>query len=323
MEYSSRTGEEDLSTLWLSSNPFCSCVSVRLDGARGLTPAIDLLFEVRVGQSVRVVPLLLSRADLEAGGGGRIDGGQLSERVDLLTEGHPRGLELRLTVTAHGRLWTQSHTRLFGHLALPAAKWADGTAPSACASEWVPISTGGDGREEITRRMSGEGQRSVLSPGERGGVTASRQSGPALLVRVQCFDRAELMDAAARDRLIGLYSGERESVTRVELDQMLLRLGEGMHVGDGELELGLDGSGGVASPWGRSPWGHKGGARTVDGKPVGCCKACVGRIFAGVGIYKPHDTLLEYLMFYHTLLWVCCRPPGEEHISIIHRFLFL
>ena len=80
--------------------------------------------------------------------------------------------------------------------------------------------------------------------------------------------------------------------------------------------------GGALSPWGRvrSGGGHE---KSKDGQPVGCCKACVGHLFAGVGIYKPHDTLPEYLMFYHTLLWVVCRPPGEEHISIVHRFLFL
>ena len=83
MMYSQRTGEEDLSTLWLSVNPFCSCVSVRLDGARGLPPAIDLICEVRVGQSVRLVPLLLSQADLEAGGGGRIE--RTSACVDAWT----------------------------------------------------------------------------------------------------------------------------------------------------------------------------------------------------------------------------------------------
>lgn len=97
-----------------------------------------------------------------------------------------------------------------------------------------------------------------------------------------------------------------------------LQLDDGQRTVDGELDdwsaVGVSSRDGAGRPRGG------GGDR---GRSVGCCKACLGHLFAGIGFYKPHDTLLEYLMFYHTLLWVVCRPPGEEHISIIHRFLFL
>lgn len=247
MQYYQRTGHEDLSTLWLSANTFFPCVSVRVDGARGLPAAIDLLCEVQAGPRVRRVPLLLSQADLEAGGGGRIDGGQLSERVDLLTDNHPEGLEIRLTVKAHGPVWTQRSVKLVGHLALPEDKWMDGTIASSCASEWVPIGPGGDGRDEITRRMSGEFSSQpdgrlhrVMSPGERGGSSGSsgkeRHRGPALLMRVQCFERADLSDADARARVFSIYSADGDHLTQAEFEGVLTRVRRDSH---GDLEFSL------------------------------------------------------------------------------------
>ena len=43
----------------------------------------------------------------------------------------------------------------------------------------------------------------------------------------------------------------------------------------------------------------------------GGCHACLGHLFASLGFYAPRTPLLSYLMYYHTLLWVVCRAPGE------------
>ena len=105
--YAGRTGDEDVATQWRTANCFEHCVSVRLDGARGLPKAFEMICEVQAGQRVRLMPLLLSHSDLEAGGGGRIDGGHVSERTDLLTDVQPTAVEVRLMVKAHGPMWTK------------------------------------------------------------------------------------------------------------------------------------------------------------------------------------------------------------------------
>ena len=52
-------------------------------------------------------------------------------------------------------------------------------------------------------------------------------------------------------------------------------------------------------------------------------RVCLGHLFASVGFYKPEASLFSYLMYYHTLMWVVCRAPGEEHIPIMHRLGFV
>ena len=289
LPYVKRTGSEDLS-VWRSANVFFPCVSVRLDGARGLPPALDLFCEVQAGPRVRLIPLLLSQADLEAGGGGRIDGGQLSERVDLLMDGlEPESVELRLMVKAQGPMWSQRSLKFVGHLSLRADDWTDPTIPSARPADWVPVCGIGDGREV------GQGEGGSFSP-----VPHTR--GPALLVRCQCFGRADLFEAETRARLFELYSANGQHLTAEEFDGLLLQVAHGHRSAEGAFDLTTLG-----------PVGAK----------VGCCRSCLGQAFAAMGYYKDEHTLLEYLMFYHTLLWVCCRPPGEEHILILHRFLFV
>ena len=55
----------------------------------------------------------------------------------------------------------------------------------------------------------------------------------------------------------------------------------------------------------------------------GVCRTCAGHMFAGLGFFRPEQSLITYLMYYHTLLWVVCRAPGEEHIPIVHRLSFV
>ena len=69
--YAGRSGYEDTATSWQSANIFEHCIAVRIDGARGLPESYEMICEVQAGPRVTSVPLLLSQADMEAGGGGR------------------------------------------------------------------------------------------------------------------------------------------------------------------------------------------------------------------------------------------------------------
>ena len=311
LPYAGMTGAEDLKTLWQTSNVFFYCLSVRLDGARGLPSSSEIFCEVQGGPRVRLMPLLLSQADLQAGGGGRVDGGRLSERLDILLDEMPEELEVRLVIKAHGPMWTQRTEKLSGQLAL-AERWSEPTTPIAVPSEWLPMT-----HPEATKmRARGSIGGSAGADGVRGGGIADRGSdadddeahvanGPALLVRVQCFERADLADASVRAKLFDLYSENGSSLTAAEFDALLLDVSSGRRLASGELDLAAV------------------GAAASRGRPRGVWRACLGHIFAAFGLYKPRVPLFSYLMYYHTLLWVVCRAPGEEHIPICHRLSFV
>lgn len=289
MAYVKRTGHEDDATQWKTASVFEHCVSVRIDGARGLPEAFEVVCEVQAGTRVRPVPLLLSQADLEAGGGGRIDGGQLSERVDLLNDIQPQAVELRLLVKAYGPMWTTRSQKLVGRLVL-ADRWFDALTVDSSPSKWVSLRVvapdGRDGGREASHRAQIQGAR-----------------GPALLVRVQCFERIDLESESARGRLFREYASNGDVITEDDFGGLLADIAAGRRDASGVRDAA---SRMLAPP-------RKGG----------CCHACVASMLASVGMYKPESSLLSYLMYYHTLMWVVCRAPGEEHIPVCHRFSFV
>ena len=288
--YAGRTGDEDTSTQWRTSNVFEHCVSVRLDGARGLPEAIEMRCEAQVGPRLQIMPLLLSQADLESGGGGRIDGGQLSERVNLLSEEPPEELELRLLLKAHGPMWTKRTQKFVGRCVLD-GRWYDALANASTSSIWIPLRPaapdGGDGGGEVARRHGFAGPR-----------------GPALLVRVQCFERIDLHSSESREHLFALYSANGLTLSAAEFDHLMEDISNGRRGAAGVLDV-------VTAPI------------VTPAMKGGCCRVCVAHLFAGVGLYRPEASLLAYLMYYHTLMWVVCRAPGEEHIPICHRLSFV
>ena len=40
---------------------------------------------------------------------------------------------------------------------------------------------------------------------------------------------------------------------------------------------------------------------------------------AGCACYRPNCSMVAYMMYYHTILWVICRPKEEQHIPVLHR----
>tara|TARA_B110001452_G_C15201449_1_gene416950 strand:+ start:164 stop:973 length:810 start_codon:yes stop_codon:yes gene_type:complete len=50
---------------------------------------------------------------------------------------------------------------------------------------------------------------------------------------------------------------------------------------------------------------------------------CFARLMIWSGLERPNCSMLEYLCFYHTILWVVCRAPEERHIPVLHRLGFL
>ena len=190
------------------------CVCVRIDGARGLPPACEIFCEVQAGSRIRHMPLLLSQADLEAGGGGRIDGGHISERVDLLSDARPASLEVRVLLKAHGAFWTTKSQKFVGRCTL-AGRWVDALHAAAAPSRWVSLHVAapdgsGDTTREATRRASFAGAR-----------------GPALLLRVQCFERVDLEDSAARQSLFERYSADGETLSATEFEHVMLDVAAG------------------------------------------------------------------------------------------------
>ena len=277
-------------TLWRTCNYFEHCISVQLSGARGLPEATEIFCEVQAAQRVRLVPLLLSQTDLEAGGGGRVDGGRLSERLDLLTEIRPAELEVRLVVKARGPMWTQHTQKLIGRCDL-ADWWRDALTEEIAPAKWIPlhgVAPDGEDTKEQEVRASFSGRDSF-----------SGTRGPALLLRVQCFERLDLDDASARSRLFAHYSSEGSVISRDDFEHILSDVASGRRDASGALDAKSQ----IAQP---TPKGAE-------------CHACVGNVLASVGFYQPETSLLSYLMYYHTLFWVVCRAPGEEHIPIMHR----
>ena len=49
---------------------------------------------------------------------------------------------------------------------------------------------------------------------------------------------------------------------------------------------------------------------------AGWCRDFTAHALGAFHLYQPETSLLTYLMYYHTLLWVVCKPPGEEHIPM-------
>jgi hypothetical protein len=301
--------EDTDETAWRSANVFERCVSVRIDGARGLPSANEMTCEACVGHRVQELPLLLSHADLEAGGGGRVDGGQLSERVDLLIDQRPAALRLRVQAKIPGPVWTERIRTFLGEAPV-AERFEDAASPAAGPPEWIDLHecSEDEGWGRASSSCTGHdggivsGSRAApahdLGPGEVGGACA-----PALLVRVQCFDRANLESPGTRRRLIALYSASGGDLTAAEFERLLTDVGSGRRVASGELDAGAYGG--------------------AFERPRGIWRQCVGHALAVVGFYKPEVPLFSYLMYYHTLMWVVCRAPGEEHIPICHRLSFL
>ena len=185
-------------------------------------PASEIFCEVQGGPRVRLMPLLLSQADLQAGGGGRVDGGRLSERLDILLDempeeagGAPCHQGARADVDpAYGETVGPARAR---------RAVSEPTTPVAVPSEWLPMT-----HPEATKMRRGSTGGSAGADGGRGGGIADRGSdadddeahvanGPALLVRVQCFERADLADASVRAKLFDLYSENGSSLTRPNL----------------------------------------------------------------------------------------------------------
>jgi hypothetical protein len=273
--------EDTDETAWRSANVFERCVSVRIDGARGLPSANEMTCEACVGHRVQ----------------------------DLLIDQRPAALRLRVQAKIPGPVWTERIRTFLGEAPL-AERFEDAASPAAGPPEWIDLHecSEDEGWGRASSSCTGHdggivsGSRAApahdLGPGEVGGACA-----PALLVRVQCFDRANLESPGTRRRLIALYSASGGDLTAAEFERLLTDVGSGRRVASGELDAGAYGG--------------------AFERPRGIWRQCVGHALAVVGFYKPEVPLFSYLMYYHTLMWVVCRAPGEEHIPICHRLSFL
>jgi hypothetical protein len=122
--------------------------------------------------------------------------------------------------------------------------------------------------------------------------------GPALLLRVQSFDAERLEIAESRERLFHHYSANGDYLLPDECDRMLADVASGWRPRpDADA---------IESTHGMRGW-----------------RLCVAHVLAAFGCYKPDMPLLHHLMYFHTLFWVCCRAPDEEHIPVVHRLYFV
>ena len=264
-------------TLWASPNRFARVLSVQVVDARGLPAARDLALVLKAGGRSEQVPLLLSQADIEAGGSGRLDGGKLTDRVNVVLDSKRSRAVLHLHAEVIDGWWHRSQD--FVAHCLTTERWADPGEPGLAAPEWLPLLDvdGAADAEEASHRLDA----------------------PALLVRVQCFDAENLNEATSRARLFSCYSASGTELLPAECDRMLSD---------------------VAAGWRPD---RSNAAEDDDGQPRSVCQACAGRSLAAFGCYRPEESMLTYLMYYHTLFWVVCRAPGEEHIPVVHRLFFV
>ena len=149
------------------------------------------------------------------------------------------------------------------------------------------------------------------------GVVGGGECTTALLARVACFRRVDLGSVADRDALFDLYtrraasSGEAGSAAVGSSGPGLPAAGFDAVLRDVSASRSVDEGAGSAD------------AAAEDTRPHGACRTCLGHMFASIGYYAPNVPLFSYLMYYHTLLWIGCRAPGEEHIPIMHRLGFV
>ena len=275
-------------TFWASPNRFGRCLSLQVIGARELPPATELKLELKAGSRPRhTIPLLLSEDDMRKGGSGRLDGGRMSGRVDFTLDGQLAEVEVHLTVTVLGPWWQFKKTEhMIARCLMHDERWVNPSLSGSSAPQWFPlVPCDADGQETETPAAAEDSH----SPGSR--------SGPALLLRVQSFDAEHLESPASRERLFYFYSANGEYLTVKECDRMLVDVASGWRPDKRDVE--------------------------EDGGGKSGCRLCVAHVLAAFGLYSPEEPLLSHLMYYHTLLWVCCRPPGQEHIPVVHRLYFV
>ena len=121
---------------------------------------------------------------------------------------------------------------------------------------------------------------------------------PALQMRVQSFEAERLDDPASRERLFHFYSANGECLLPAECDRMLADVASGWRPDATDAQL-------------------------MDAERKRGWRRCVGHVLAAFGCYKPELPLLSHLMYYHTLFWVICRAPDEQHIPVVHRVYFV
>lgn len=169
----------------------------------------------------------------------------------------------------------------------------------------------GEARLDLEPLWAGEGHFDGWLPvrGGRGGGFRRRQSDEGtrprrmLHVVARCFRAAALHESDARRAVFSRYAGG-DALTLAEFEGLVLDLeasGRGREETSRAPEPRLDGV-----------------ARSVAARP-GCLATCL----AWCGLFLPEVSMLRYLGHYHTLLWVACSAPGEQHVPVLHRCGFV
>ena len=272
-----RTGVRASTTMWVSPNRFARCLSLQVIGARNLPPSNDLSLTLKAGGAVHEVYLLLSKADITAGGGGRLDGGRMSDRIDILLERSVLSVAVHLVAHVPGRWWSSKTVRLVAQCPFSTAP---GGEPASVPPEWFKLLNA----EAVANR-----EDDALRSSSWSGGPPSPDKGPALLLRIQCFDAEDLEEAESRERLFQLYSASGLQLTPSECDRMLADVARGYRpVVAAEEPV------------------EEEEARTRD-----LCHLVIAQLLAAFGNYKPDLSLRQYVLYYHTLFWVVCRAAAS------------
>ena len=216
------------------------------------------------------------------------DCADLCERVDLLSSAMVQEVQLLLRTTSRGVL---DRAQLIGDLRLGLGSlWAEDT-PDAFDG-WLALRSS-SGRDAFQR------QSFSSLPAEQ-----SRM----LRVRVRCFRPARLHEAAGRRAVFERYAEREPHLTLEQFEQLVSDL-------TSSGTAAFDGSGGGTG----GEAGFGGGAAAAGPSQPSCLGSCLGWF----GLYRPEESMLRYLGYYHTLLWVMCQAPGERRVSIADRIYFV
>lgn len=110
----------------------------------------------------------------------------------------------------------------------------------------------------------------------------------------ETFSITALSSPAARARLFAKFSASGSALTSTEFERLAAELLPSIPTEDDATE-------------------------TASTHQLGC----IERLMIWSGLERPNCSMLEYLCFYHTILWVVCRAPEERHIPVPHRLGFL